>query len=108
MPNQPLEQQLSEYVWYEQATIDRLARKIDFVPKNTSETAIFVCKNQSFLTSEGPGRKTFDTRSTAGVALKTLEYNASNELCGRSVAPKLGAYEPATLLQGVCTEIREK
>ena len=37
---------------------NRLARKIDFVPKNTSKTAIFVCKNWSYLALEGPGRQT--------------------------------------------------
>ena len=60
------------------ATIDRLARKINFVQKNTSKTAIFVCTNLSYLTLEGPGRQTVDTRSTSGVSLKTLGYNASN------------------------------
>ena len=46
--------------------------------KNTSKMAIFVCTNLSYLTMEGPGRQTVDTRSTSGVSLKTLGYNASN------------------------------
>ena len=61
-----------------QAKIDRLTVKIDFVQKNTSKTAIFVCTNLSYLTLEGPGRQTIDTRFTSGVAPKTLGYNASN------------------------------
>ena len=61
------------------ATIDRLDRKIDFVPKtNTSFLPILVDKNLSYLTLEGPGHQTVDTRSTSGVPLKTLGYNASN------------------------------
>ena len=32
------------------ATIDRLARKINFVQKNTSKTAILVCTNLGHLT----------------------------------------------------------
>ena len=58
--------------------IDRLARKIDFVPKNISFSPILVDTNLSYLTLEGPGRQTVDTRSTSGVALKSLGYNASN------------------------------
>ena len=76
--------------------------------KNTSFSPILVDKNLSYLTLEGPGRQTVDTRSISWVALKTLGYNASNQLCGRSVAPKLSAHEPATLFQCVCTEIRKK
>ena len=76
--------------------------------KNTSKTAIFVCTNLSYLTLEGPGRQTVDTRSTAGVALKTLGNTASNLLSGRSVAPKLSAHEPATFFYCGDTKIREK
>ena len=61
-----------------QATIDRFARKIDFVQKNTSKTAIFVCTNLSYLTLEGPGRQTVHTWSTSGLVLKTWGYNVSN------------------------------
>ena len=46
--------------------------------KNISKTAIFVCTNLSYLTLEEPGRQTVDARSTSGLALKTLGYNASN------------------------------
>ena len=76
--------------------------------KNTSKMAILVCTNLSYLILEGPGRQTVDTRSTSGVPLKTLGYSASNQLCGRSVAPKLSTHEPATFFQCVYTEIREK
>jgi len=58
------------------AKIDRFARKIDFVQKNTSKSPILVDTNLSYLTLEGPGRQTVDTRSTSGLALKTLGYNA--------------------------------
>ena len=55
-----------------QATIDHFARKIDFVQRNTPFLPILVDTNLSYLTLEGPGRQTVDTRSTSGVALKTL------------------------------------
>ena len=54
------------------AKIDRLARKIEFVKKKTSKSAILVWTNLSYLILEGPGRQTVDTMSTSGVALKTL------------------------------------
>ena len=38
------------------------------------------------LTLEGAGGQTDDTRSTFWVNLKTLGYDGSNWLCGRSVA----------------------
>ena len=78
------------------AKIDRLARKIDFVQKHTSKLAILVDTNLGYLTLEGPGRQTVDTTSTSGVLLKTLGYNASNWLCGRSMAPKSSSHEAAT------------
>ena len=40
------------------------------------------------LTLEGAGGQTDDTRSTFWVNLKTLGYDGSNWLCGRSVASK--------------------
>ena len=61
-----------------QAKIDCLDRKIYFVQKNTSKSCFLVDTNLSYLTLEGPGRQTVDTRSTSGVALKTLGCNASN------------------------------
>ena len=56
------------------ATVDRLARKIDFVQKKPSKSAIFGCTNLGYLTLEGPGRQTVDTRSTFGVPLKTWGF----------------------------------
>ena len=49
-----------------------------FCQKNTSFSPILVDTNLSYLTLEGPGRQTVDTRSTFGVALKSLGCNASN------------------------------
>ena len=62
------------------ATFDRVARKSDFVQQqnNTSKSPILVDRNLGCLTLEGPGRQTVDTRSTSGVAQKSLGYNASN------------------------------
>ena len=44
--------------------------------KNTSFSPILVDTNLSYLTLNGPERQTVDTRSTAGVPMKTLGYNA--------------------------------
>ena len=52
------------------AKIDCLTRKIYFVQKNASKSPFLVDTNLSYLTLEGPGRQTFDTRSTSGMALK--------------------------------------
>ena len=41
--------------------------------KNTSFSPILVDTNLSYLTLEGPGRQTVDTRSTSGVALIPTE-----------------------------------
>jgi len=61
-----------------EAKVDCLARKIDSLQKNTLKTIIFVCTNLGYLTLEGPGRQTVDTRSASGVALKTWGYGGSN------------------------------
>ena len=42
------------------------------------------------------GGQSVETRSTSGVTLKSLGYNGSNELLGRSVASKLWVHEPDT------------
>ena len=60
------------------ATIDRLARKIDIVQNNTPFSPILVDTNLSYMTLEGHGRQTVDTRSISGVTLKTLGYSATN------------------------------
>ena len=51
------------------AKIDCLARKINFVQKITSKSPILVGTNLAYLTLEGPGRQTGDTRSTPGLPL---------------------------------------
>ena len=62
-----------------QAKVDRLARKLSFVQKNS--------KLPHLLTTFGyPEPQTVDIRSTFGVLLKSLGYNDSKELCGRLVA----------------------
>ena len=53
-------------------------QEIDFVQKNTSKSAIFVCTNLGYLTLEGSGRETVDKRSTLGLSLKTWGYDGSN------------------------------
>ena len=40
--------------------------------------AYFVCTNLGYLTLEGPGRQTVDTRSGVGLFLGSLEFNGSN------------------------------
>ena len=56
--------------------IYRLARKIRLVKKSKND--LFLDTNLGFLTLEGPGHQTVDTRSTSGVPLKTLGHNGSN------------------------------
>ena len=62
------------------AKIDRLARKINSLQKNTSKLPSFVCTNLGYLTLEVPGQQMVDTRSTLGLPLKTLGYASSNWL----------------------------
>jgi len=52
--------------------------------------------------------QTIGTRSTSGVPLKSLGYNGSNELLGRSVASKLWVHEPDTFFLEAAREISEK
>ena len=44
------------------------------------------------LNLEGAVRQTVDTRSTSGLPLKSVGYDGSNGLCGRSVASKLSEH----------------
>ena len=60
-----------------------------------------------FLTLGGAVDQTAGTWSTLGVPLKSLGYNASNELCGRSVTLKFSAQEADGLFLRVAKEIRE-
>ena len=60
------------------------------------------------LSLKGAGRKIVDTASTFGVPLKSLGYNGSNKLCGRSVASKLNVHETNEFLYRKDKEIDEK
>ena len=88
-----------------QTKVDRLAGKTYFVNKKTPKIM------DNFLerpTLEGAGGQTDDTRSTFRPPLKTLGYNGSNQLLGRSVASKLWVHEPDTFFWGTDNEINEK
>ena len=52
--------------------------------------------------------QTIGTRSTSGVPLKSLGYNGSNELCGRSVASKLSPQQADGFFYQSDMKIREK
>ena len=54
------------------------------------------------------GGQTVDTRSTSGVAPKSLGYNGSNELLGRSVASKLSPQQAGKKNSRAAMEFREK
>ena len=60
------------------------------------------------LTLGRSGGQTVDTRSTSGVPLKSLGYNGSNELCGRSVASKLSPQQADGFFYQSDMKIREK
>ena len=64
--------------------------------KKTLKQPIVVDTNLDFVTLGGTGGQTVETSSTSVVPLKTLEYNASNEPCGRSM--------PALLQTHLCGE----
>ena len=59
-----------------QTKIVRLARKIDVVQKHTSKLPFLVDTNLGYLTLEGPGRQTGDTKSTSGLPLETWGYDS--------------------------------
>ena len=73
MPNELLEQKLSKYVWYAIGNNWPFGKEDQFCAKKTLILAYFGGHE-----SELPGRQTVDNRSTSGVPLKTLEYNAPN------------------------------
>ena len=63
-------------------------------PKHEKQVLVFFAAVfRHHLTLGRSGGQTVDTRSTSGVPLKSLGYNGSNELCGRSVASKLILFE---------------
>ena len=65
-------------------------------------------KCRHHLTLGRCGGQTIDTRSTSGVPLKSLGYNGSNELCGRSVASKLSLQQADGFFYQRDMKIREK
>ena len=71
-----------------QVKVDCLARNLNF-QKNTLKTSPNYKQLWDILALKIDGCQTVDTRSTFGVPLKSLGYNGSNELLGRSVASKL-------------------
>ena len=50
---------------------------MDFVQKNTSKLPNLVYANLSYLTLEGPGRQTVDTRSTMNMAKCTSSWESA-------------------------------
>ena len=68
----------------------------------------FVDKYGHHLTLGRSGGQTVDTRSIIRRPLKTLGYNGSNYLLGRSVASRLWVHEPDTFFGGTDKEFREK
>merc|ERR1712203_409523 len=84
------------------------AGKTYFVQKNTKKKGFFAAVFRHHLTLGRSGGQTVDTRSTSGLPLKSLGYNGSNELCGRSVASKLSPQQPGKKKKKVAMEFREK
>ena len=77
--------------------------------KNTTKLAILVYTNLGYLTLEGPGRQTVNTRSTSRAPLKTLGYDASIKLAiWKAGGTKIERTRPPYIFLCVCTEIREK
>ena len=63
--------------------MDRFAGKFDFVQKQPKKRPFWGATNRTLLTLGGAGGQTVETRSTFGVRLKSLGYNASNGLYGK-------------------------
>merc|ERR1712117_167896 len=76
--------------------------------KKTKKQPFLGEKYRHHLTLGRSGGQTVDTRSTSGVPLKSLGYNGSNELCGRSVASKLNLQEADGFFYQRDMKIREK
>ena len=64
-------------------------------------------KKCTLLSLGGAGGQTIHNRSTFGAPLKTYGHNASNELCGKSVASKLRPQQANGLFYQGDTEIGE-
>ena len=87
--------------------VNRFAGKIDFVQKEPLKTAFLGWQKWTLLSLGGAGGQTVHNRSTFGAPLKTYGHNASNELCGRSVASKLWPQQADGLFYQGDTEIGE-
>ena len=87
--------------------MDRFAGKIDFAQKEPLKTAFLGWQKWTPLSLRGAGGQTVHNRSTLGVPLKTYGHNASNELCGRSVASKLWPQQANGLFYQGETEMSE-
>ena len=87
--------------------MDRFAGKILFVQKEPLKTAFLGWQKWTLLSLGGAGGQTVHNRSTFGAPLKTYGHNASNELCGRSVASKLWPQQADGLFYQGETEIGE-
>ena len=88
---------ISDYFWLTDWQTDWLGgggfvREKLFCPKKRKHRKS--CTTFRIGWREGDGGQTDDTRSTFWVNLKTLGYDGSNWLCGRSVASKLKVQEP--------------
>ena len=77
------------------------------LPKKNPKTAFPGWQKWTPLSLRGAGGQTVHNRSTLGVPLKTYGHNASNELCGRSVASKLWPQQADGLFYQGDTEIGE-
>merc|ERR1712116_123519 len=77
--------------------------------KKTPKNSVFLAaRNRHHLTLGRSGGQTVDTRSTSEVPLKSLGYNGSNELLGRSVASKLSPQQAGKKKTRAAMEFREK
>ena len=88
--------------------LNNLSARKDFLLKNIkSSHPILGWQKWTLLSLGGAGGQTVHNRSTFGVPLKTYGHNASNELCGRSVASKLWPQQADGLFYQGDTEIGE-
>ena len=79
-----------------------------FCPKKHLKQPFLGDKYGHHLTLGRSAGQTVDTRSSFGVSLKSLGYNDSNELLGRSVASKLSPQQADELFHQGDTQTREK
>ena len=73
--------------------VDHFARKTFFSKKNAKNSLFWRTLFRGFLTLGVAVCQTIGPRSTIGVSLKSLGYNGSNQLLGRSMASKLWVHK---------------